>query len=196
MNTSDQNVLPMDTAFKRRFDWRYISTDPVQSESLPGTYLNNPKILLPRKTSSVSTTWVELYQAVNKYILGGYSPLGVNEDKQVGQFFIQFERELIDRTHDDDSDALAKVLEIVRNKLLMFLWEDIEGRNGMSGAGEKRLFLPDITSYGELNRRSADEQSSRTSSSKIASASRAWLDHAYLDSPRWGRVTVQHSSRI
>ena len=29
VNTSDQNVYVMDTAFKRRFEWEYVSTDPV-----------------------------------------------------------------------------------------------------------------------------------------------------------------------
>lgn len=159
VNTSDQNVMPMDTAFKRRFDWQYVSTDPITSPSNSAKFLNNPKIVLPRSNGhKVETSWVELYQNVNEYILSGNSPLGVNEDKQVGQFFIKFDDTLISQTQQDNLSALEEVLRIITNKLLMYLWEDVEGRNGISGTGTKRLFSPDITSYGELNRRALEKQ--------------------------------------
>lgn len=159
VNTSDQNVIPMDTAFKRRFDWRYVTTTPVASTSNPKEFLNDPKLAIPAANGQViRTSWVALYQNVNSYILSGHSPLGANEDKQVGQFFIKFSEELIAGTQRGDSDHLKKALEIVANKLLMYLWEDVEGRNGLAGTGSKRLFVPDITHYGELIRRALTEQ--------------------------------------
>lgn len=159
VNTSDQNVMPMDTAFKRRFDWQYVPTAPRKSDSIDTEYLNNPTIVLTRNNGvKVDTDWVKLYQSVNDYILSGNSPLGVNEDKQVGQFFIKFDDSLVARTAQGDTQALSEVLEILANKLLMYLWEDVEGRSGLAGAGVKRLFLPDISSFGELNERAKDSQ--------------------------------------
>lgn len=158
VNTSDQNVMPMDTAFKRRFDWCYVSTEPVVDSTLGNKYVNNPKIVLPAANGQRETSWVELYQSLNRYILSGNSPLGSNEDKQVGHFFIKFDQELIDRSNANEPGAQSEIMRLLADKLLMYLWEDVEGRNGLAGSGEKRLFQPSITSYGELNSEAISSQ--------------------------------------
>lgn len=158
VNTSDQNVMPMDTAFKRRFDWCYVSTKPIRDSTSGNKYVNNPKILLPEENGHCETSWVELYQSLNRYILSGDSPLGSNEDKQVGHFFIKFDQDLIERSLADEQEAQSEVLKLLADKLLMYLWEDVEGRNGLAGSGEKRLFKRSITSYGELNSKAGSSQ--------------------------------------
>jgi len=150
VNTSDQNVMPMDTAFKRRFDWKYVSTDPITYHDDRSRYLNNPVVYLRRKSGDIKSTWVDLYQNINRYILSGKSPLGVNEDKQVGQFFIKFDLETIEGTKRGDKEAIGQVNKQINNKLLMYLWEDVEGRNGIGRSGADRLFVSDISSYGKL----------------------------------------------
>lgn len=150
VNTSDQNVMPMDTAFKRRFDWKYVPTTPIKYHDRSDTFLNDPVILLKRKNGTLETSWVKLYQNINRYILSGNSPLGVNEDKQVGQFFIKFDTEIIEASRRRDKEALRQVSELISNKLLMYLWEDVEGRSGISGSGTERLFVSSISSFGQL----------------------------------------------
>lgn len=142
VNTSDQNVYPMDTAFKRRFEWRYVSTD-YGSNSEDFKDNNNPTIDVG---NNISVTWDNLYKGLNSFIVG---ELGLNEDKQIGPYFIKFEGANGDKAHD-----------LVKDKLLQYLWEDINKvANTMSGTGSS-LFLgkQTIPSFSELYTRFSDRK--------------------------------------
>ena len=79
VNTSDQNVFVMDTAFKRRFEWKYISTKPKDDK-------NNPQIPIINSDKSINyVKWHDFYQELNKYIT---DDMALGEDKQVGQFLL------------------------------------------------------------------------------------------------------------
>lgn len=129
VNTSDQNVFVMDTAFKRRFEWQYISTKPVPAVK---PYLNNVDIILKGKEDELSISWVNLYGVLNKFISSD-KWLGLGEDKQIGQFFIEFEPE--------------RIKEQIKNKLLHYLWFDIQESSYKS---EIKLFDGKISSFSEL----------------------------------------------
>ena len=142
VNTSDQNVYPMDTAFKRRFEWRYVSTD-YGSNSEDFKDNNNPTIDVG---NNIRVTWDNLYKGLNSFIVG---ELGLNEDKQIGPYFIKFEGANGDKAHD-----------LVKDKLLHDLWEDINKvANTMSGTGSS-LFLgkQTIPSFSELYTRFSDRK--------------------------------------
>lgn len=142
VNTSDQNVYPMDTAFKRRFEWRYVSTD-YGSNSEDFKDNNNPTIDVG---NNIRVTWDNLYKGLNSFIVG---ELGLNEDKQIGPYFIKFEGANGDKAHD-----------LVKDKLLQYLWEDINKvANTMSGTGSS-LFLgkQTIPSFSELYTRFSDRK--------------------------------------
>lgn len=134
VNTSDQNVFVMDTAFKRRFDWKYISTDAgADSDDFKNN--NNPKINIGDDTI---VTWKTLYQALNRFIVGD---LGLSEDKQIGPYFIKFE----------GADP-ATAHELVRDKLLQYLWEDINSTAMEMYTSSNRLFedRDKISSFSDL----------------------------------------------
>lgn len=131
VNTNDQNVFVMDTAFKRRFEWEYVSTDPVYGENREEK--NNPSIDY-KKDSSVK--WWDFYLSINYYIT---AIMNLSEDKQIGQFFIKFE---------NDS---SRNQSMIQNKLLQYLWEDVQ-----KATYGKDLFASQINSFSELYRKFGD----------------------------------------
>jgi len=126
VNTSDQNVNVIDTAFKRRFDFTYVGVEPIKSDT--NGYVNNFSINF---TSDNQYEWVKLYQAINHVII---NDLGLAEDKQLGPFFLK----------DKGDEDLNR--EQVANKLLHYLWQDVERVSYTSGS----LFADGITSFSQL----------------------------------------------
>ena len=126
VNTSDQNVNVIDTAFKRRFDFKYVGVEPIKSKN--NGYVNNFSINF---TSDDQYEWVKLYQAINHIII---NDLGLTEDKQLGPFFLK------DKKNNNSNR------EQVADKLLHYLWQDVERVSYTSGS----LFADGITSFSQL----------------------------------------------
>lgn len=128
VNTSDQNVYVMDTAFKRRFDLDYMDLDPVYSEdgSKP---LNDYKITFRGSQDEViESSWIEFYQKFNDFII---TSLNLSEDKQLGQFFIKF-------TNDENINK-----QLIYGKLLQYIWQDIH----LVSFSNKSLFNTNYNSF-------------------------------------------------
>lgn len=126
INTSDQNVFVIDTAFKRRFEFEYVDIDPVK-DPVTGEYLNNFTFVLDNYTID----WVDFYRELNKFIV---KELELPEDKQIGQFFIKFNK--------NDSESNFRQ---IYNKLLQYLWEDVQAVS----ISDVRLFKEDIVSFAD-----------------------------------------------
>ena len=137
VNTSDQNVNVIDTAFKRRFDFKYIGVDPIPVDGKDDEYVNNFDI---KFTDTETYEWVKLYQAINHIII---NDLGLAEDKQLGPFFLK-DKGNDDANKDKGNDDANR--EQVADKLLHYLWQDVE-RVSYTGAS---LFDDSIKSFSQL----------------------------------------------
>ena len=148
VNTNDQNVYAMDTAFKRRFIWKYVSTNID-----PKAFYNNATIsLLP----DFHIKWANFYQSLNHFIV---AELHLTEDKQIGPYFINFQDS--NKTDEDNQPILvdeSRATEMVRDKLLQYLWEDVESA-AVNTYTEKTLFdSSSIDSFSELYDKFGKEQ--------------------------------------
>ena len=156
VNVNDQNVFPMDTAFKRRFEWEYISSNPaLDSSGNRLSKLNNAKMLISIDNiplNNLVTNWQSFYTALNTFITDKERGMGKNEDKQLGQFFVDFGETLIENSYSTDSTILDKanldVNNIIKNKVLLYLWQDVQGHSSFSNS--IILFNSDIKSFDDL----------------------------------------------
>lgn len=80
MNTSDQSLFPMDSAFKRRWEWEYV---PINYDTTikSGEF----EITIGKGTNERKYSWVGFIKKVNEKIFD----LTQSEDKQMGSFFIK-----------------------------------------------------------------------------------------------------------
>ncbi|WP_077405363.1 McrB family protein [Cellulophaga omnivescoria] len=103
MNTSDQSLFPMDSAFKRRWDWEYIPINYEKSEENPSS---NYQVVV---SDSISFSWLEFIEKVNTIIKENPN-LGM--DKCIGNYFIKAK---------DNSITLEEFI----NKAIFYLWNDV-----------------------------------------------------------------------
>ena len=95
MNTSDQSLFPIDSAFKRRWDWEY---EPIK-------YKNQDwRIIVGSKPYS----WVSFQKIVNERIFDAIH----SEDKMLGDYFVNPHNGIITE-------------QILLNKVLFYLWNDV-----------------------------------------------------------------------
>lgn len=74
MNTSDQSLFPMDSAFKRRWEWEYVPIDPDNADSQFIITIADKKY-----------AWKDFLLAANERV----KDVSESEDKQMGNFFIK-----------------------------------------------------------------------------------------------------------
>jgi hypothetical protein len=113
INPADQNVYPLDTAFKRRWKRRYWKINSDHASCSKWNLL----------ICGQSVPWPKFLDLINEYIT---HKLSLSEDKQLGQFFIKF----------SDNPTQNEVKEETL-KVISYLWEDIpkSKRNQVFGSG-------------------------------------------------------------
>lgn len=118
MNSADQGVFPMDTAFKRRWDFTYLGIDDSEAGIV------GKKVILGQGEYRRVVEWNALRKAINNELL----TYKVNEDNLMGPYFISKknlpEGEIIDP---------AVFTRIFKNKVIMYLFDD--------AAKQKRITL-------------------------------------------------------
>lgn len=95
MNTSDQSLFPIDSAFKRRWDWEY---EPIKYKN------TNWVIDIQGETYS----WVSFQKEINRRIFESTS----SEDKMLGDYFVNPSNGIITE-------------KMLLNKILFYLWNDV-----------------------------------------------------------------------
>lgn len=110
MNSADQGVFPMDTAFKRRWDFTYLGIDD-SDEQIRGKYV----YLADDKSQKVE--WNKLRKAINHFL----AKEKINEDKQLGPYFIS--RSIVIPSDGDEIDS-DRFIRVFKNKVIMYLFED------------------------------------------------------------------------
>ncbi len=138
VNTSDQNVFPMDNAFKRRFSWQYVSIDKPGEDNDPQLTIRFMSENKQIKEQQVS--WSNLFSKLNGFIVSRDKGLGLTEDKQLGPYFIKF----------SDINDIKTNDELIKNKLLQYLWDDVQNSMAAFGNANITLFDKSIHSFSEL----------------------------------------------
>lgn len=97
MNTSDQSLFPMDSAFKRRWDWEYVPINYSKD-------IDSGKFTI-KLDDNTEYLWVDFLKKVNDKIYDATN----SEDKQMGNFFIK-----------KSVDAKEFI-----NKVMFYLWNEV-----------------------------------------------------------------------
>lgn len=102
MNTSDQSLFPIDSAFKRRWDWKYVPISEGRDKE------TNAPLNWYINTGDKQYKWWSFISKVNELI----GSLTNSEDKKLGYFFC--------KAKDGEIDAVLFV-----SKVIFYLWNDV-----------------------------------------------------------------------
>lgn len=97
MNTSDQSLFPMDSAFKRRWDWKYV---PIKNANLGWEI----------KFGDCEIDWWKFLMKINKVV----KSVTNSADKQLGYFFVKL--------NEGETEISA---DLFVNKVAFYLWNDV-----------------------------------------------------------------------
>ncbi|MBD2015284.1 restriction endonuclease [Microcoleus sp. FACHB-53] len=109
MNTSDNSIYFMDSAFKRRWDWEFVNWD--ESKPPKGTYGQ-------AKNGTLNEgEWFNFINKLNTFIKKHHASIRGIEDKQVGKYFIKATK------------GKSVTAQQIQNKLMFFLWDSVFNRD-------------------------------------------------------------------
>lgn len=142
MNTSDQNVFTLDTAFQRRWDMRLIENN----------FDNVDPALADAEILDTTITWRNFCTAINGIVVGNSARMTSSEDKRLGAYFVHLRdlkkderlgNYLTDGTYDSlrkkesagtlteteksqlaDIRAATKQYRKFPEKVIKYLWDD------------------------------------------------------------------------
>ena len=141
MNTSDQNVFTLDTAFQRRWDMRLIENN----------FENVDPSLADATILDTSVTWKDFCTEINKIVVGNGARMTSAEDKRLGAYFVHLrdlkfdermgyladgeydslrKKENHKQLTDNEKARLAEVRDAMKQnrkfpeKVIKYLWDD------------------------------------------------------------------------
>lgn len=182
MNTSDQNVFTMDTAFQRRWQMKHIP-NRFTGESLDKKTINHVAKHLPNSEIS----WGAFAQTVNKKMHTANLGFGGTEDKSLGVYFAT----------DNDLDDAERFAE----KVLKYLWDDafklgrkelfndcsqglsavIEAYEDAKGDPLKKVLVPEV--YNEMQKKMAEMAAEQAKTAEAETSEEEAAESAAEDNP-------------
>ncbi len=182
MNTSDQNVFTMDTAFQRRWQMKHIP-NRFTGESLDEKTINHVAKHLPNSEIS----WGAFAQTVNKKMHTANLGFGGTEDKSLGVYFAT----------DNDLDDAERFAE----KVLKYLWDDafklgrkelfndcsqglsavIEAYEDANGDPLKKVLVPEV--YNEMQKKMAQMAAEQAKTAEAEKSEEEAAESAAEDNP-------------
>lgn len=126
MNSSDQAVMPMDTAFKRRWSFKYIKID-FSNPDIPQNEFH-----IPLENGVYVISWPNFAQILNSAL----TECRIAEDRLMGPFFLT----------RDEIENIEKSKDTLSGKLFVYLWDDV-----LRHHGREKIFSPSYTTFGELS---------------------------------------------
>ncbi|AFY58820.1 hypothetical protein Riv7116_6491 [Rivularia sp. PCC 7116] len=125
VNTSDESIYYLDTAFKRRWDWEYIKapcTSDIENYSIDKQIITIPEkvlnTIIPIKKGN-NLLVLKLYRlivGINEFIKSNHKSIRNIEDKQIGWWFINLQSETLS-------------LDQIKDKLMFYLWDSVFARD-------------------------------------------------------------------
>jgi len=122
MNTSDQSLFPIDSAFKRRWDWKYIKIKKGKKENgeemgwnIQIKDANGEPVKIIDENTTLS--WWNFIQKVNEIIASMTS----SADKQLGYFFCKPS----EKANETDEKPTIITADTLVGKVIFYLWNDV-----------------------------------------------------------------------
>lgn len=119
MNTSDQNVFTLDTAFKRRWEFEQVNNefttiDVIGDKFIPGS----------------NVTWRTFVEKVNKKIAKQGMNNSISDDKRIGKYFVS--EDMLTDTYTPIKDGSGNIDKNIQDKakrfaykVLEYIWNDV-----------------------------------------------------------------------
>jgi 5-methylcytosine-specific restriction enzyme B len=131
MNTSDNSIYFMDSAFKRRWDWEFVNIEDDNQRNV----VSDRKIKL---YNNDTCAWNDFVDKLNEFIRSHYKTVRKIEDKQIGYFFIN--EETITEEH-------------IKNKLMFFIWDSVFSNNRKPLTELLGMTERDLVTFGQFTQK-------------------------------------------
>ena len=131
MNTSDNSIYFMDSAFKRRWDWEFVNIEDDGQRNV----VSSRKIKL---YNNDTCAWNDFVDKLNEFIRSHYKTVRKIEDKQIGYFFIN--EETITEEH-------------IKNKLMFFIWDSVFSNNRKPLTELLQMEERDLVTFGQFTQK-------------------------------------------
>lgn len=100
INTSDESIYYMDSAFKRRWDWRYLNVNGEEADPVIGRAIK----------------WEEFRSGINNFLKDDCQSIRRIEDKLIGKHYVQL---------GNDDNLTSTTL----SKVMFHLWDSVFSRD-------------------------------------------------------------------